>query len=134
MKKLAILSFSIVLLTNFALAGARDLFQPLSLDDALKQAEQNNKPVLAKFDATWCGWCRAMDVQTFSNKEVQASLQDYITIKVDVDTDAGKAIAQRYGVRGTPYIAIFQPDGSLSYSQPGFQGPKDFLTTLKELE
>ena len=110
------------------------MFQDLDLSEALAKAESEEKAVLVKFDATWCGYCRAMDARTFSNAKVESSLANFISIKVDVDTEAGKALARQYGVRGTPYIAVFNSAGKLIHSQPGYQGPDDFMRTLAAVE
>ncbi len=127
-----ILLASLALVTT-ALAGGPALFQDLDLQNALHQAKAENKAVLVKFDATWCGYCRAMDARTFSNDDVEKSLEDFISIKVDVDTDRGRELARKYHVRGTPYITIFSPSGEMVYSQPGYQGPEAFQETLAKV-
>lgn len=73
-----------------------DNFQALVLE--------NEKPVLIDFWAEWCGPCRMIaPVVEQIAKERQGSL---VVGKLDVD--AHGAIAQRYGVQGIPFLAVFE--------------------------
>jgi len=134
MRKSLFRIFSFMLVANMAMAAGPAVFEDMNLSDALAKGKSEDKAVLVKFDATWCGYCRAMDARTFSNNDVESSLSDYISIKVDVDTEEGKALARQYGVRGTPYIAVFNSSGKLIHSQPGYQGPEDFMRTMAAVD
>lgn len=73
-----------------------DNFQALVLE--------NEKPVLIDFWAEWCGPCRMIaPVVEQIAKEREGSL---VVGKLDVD--AHGAIAQRYGVQGIPFLAVFE--------------------------
>lgn len=73
-----------------------DNFQALVLE--------NEKPVLVDFWAAWCGPCRMIaPVVEQIAKEREGSL---VVGKLDVD--AHGAIAQRYGVQGIPFLAVFE--------------------------
>jgi thiol:disulfide interchange protein DsbD len=84
-------------------------------EEALKEAQSRNKPVIMDFYATWCTPCRELEEVTFHNAEVvKQAAQDFIMVKVDV-TKGGKPVNERlleqYGVKGVPTIVFLEPSG-----------------------
>lgn len=116
-----------------ALAGSRDLLQPLAVlqsggdsapsplafervsDTAALDARlQNaNRPVMLDFYADWCISCKEMERFTFSNPKVRAQLDGFVRLQADVtaNSDADKALLQRFGLYGPPGIIFFDADG-----------------------
>jgi thioredoxin-related protein len=44
------------------------------IEEAEKQAATQNKKIMVKVYANWCGWCKEMDKATFPNKHVSKIL------------------------------------------------------------
>jgi thioredoxin 1 len=71
-------------------------------------------PVVVDFWAPWCGPCR----QIAPELEKLAALRDGTLKVVKLNVDEAPEIAQRYDVRGIPFVAIFR-DGQLERASVG---------------
>lgn len=71
-----------------------------------------NAPVVVMFHASWCGPCKAM------KPLVERLAADLAFPLVGVDAGAERGLAQFYGVRGVPTLAVFK-DGSVISSSVG---------------
>jgi uncharacterized protein YyaL (SSP411 family) len=53
-------------------------------EDALKQAKENNKPILLSVGYSACHWCHVMERESFENEAIAELMNKYfINIKVD---------------------------------------------------
>jgi thiol-disulfide isomerase/thioredoxin len=101
-------------------------FESLNFEDALKKAATEHRLVLIDFFTTWCGPCKMLDKQTWSNPEVQAALQEkVIALKIDAEKEA--ELAKRYNIDAYPSMVILTPDGTLKDKYVGFMPPSAFL-------
>ena len=142
-----------------ALAGQRDPLQPLAgLRGGSAQAAENKKlpfepirslaelkarlstvdrPVMLDFNAEWCVACKEMDKFTFSDPAVQAKLAGFTLLQADVtaNSDADKALLQRFGLYGPPGLIFFDRQGQEIAGQRivGFLDPVAFLARLNRL-
>jgi thioredoxin len=71
-------------------------------------------PVVVDFWATWCGPCKAVA------PELEALAREYSgRVKiVKVDVDANPRVAQTYGIRSVPTVALFE-SGAVSRTSVG---------------
>ena len=60
----------------------------LTLDEATKEIKAHpEKPVLMNFYTTWCGFCKRLDKETFTDAKVAEYVnKNYIAIKFDAET------------------------------------------------
>ena len=105
-----------------------------SLADARKEARQSGKPVLAYFTAAWCGPCQQMKHTTWASPQVEAALQDYVPVKIDVDRDAEAARA--FGINQVPTYLLITPaaaqaDDEIVKAQSGKVSPEEFIEWLE---
>lgn len=102
-------------------------------DAALKQAKQENKRVLLRFTAAWCGPCRVMENQSWPSEEVvHAVNQDWIPVYLDVDQASAQAAAQRYGIAAIPTIVAVDANGQV-LARSGFMSASKLSKFLSKV-
>lgn len=100
-----------------------------SLEEARKLALATNKIIIVDFWATWCGPCKKMDMDTWSNDKVKLALDDFIFVKIDIDIE--RDVASKYDVKSIPNVFFLDGNGVAIYS---FVGYKDANQIMKDLE
>ena len=85
-----------------------------SLAAGLERAEQEGKPVLIDFWATWCKNCLTMDQTTLQDPAVMQALDGYVKIKFqaeDLDAEPARSALKHFNAVGLPTYAIIKPKG-----------------------
>jgi thioredoxin-related protein len=113
----------------------------------LKLAAEKRKPVVMDFYADWCGWCRKMEAEVFTDREVAAKLRDdFICIRLHTDRNYEETIkyknhvlnkqefAAMLGVRGLPTVVFLDREGGLITKIPGYINKSTFLPLLSYIK
>jgi len=116
-------------------------FRPISslsdLEKVLVQAQENNQWVMLDFYADWCISCKEMDAYTFTDKEVQQNLANFILIQADVTKNSAddQALLQHFNLIGPPAILFFGPDKQERKASRviGYQDSEQFIQTINKL-
>lgn len=109
-------------LTVQPLLAQRISFETGSWQNALARAKQENKLIFIDVYTTWCGPCKMLDMQVFTNKTVAETFNTYfINYKANAEQGEGTGLAQRYGVRAYPTALFVDGDGQLVDSWVGFK-------------
>jgi len=99
---------------------------------ARTEAKQQGKYLFVDAYTDWCGWCKVMVKQTFSQDEVaQFMNKSFVPLKLEMEHNYGKNIAMKYGVSVFPSYLIFNPDGKLVYRMAGYMEAKAFIEKLQ---
>lgn len=127
----------------------------LSFDEVDQMGSKNDKKYLVDVYTSWCGWCKVMDKQTFTDTEVKDYVGDnFYPVKFDAEQKdpikfKGKAYEWMPGGRkGINKLAVELLGGRMSYPSlvyldenmnkikvsPGFKKPEQLLSELKALE
>ncbi|MBI5431307.1 MAG: thioredoxin family protein [Planctomycetes bacterium] len=100
---------------------------------ALARARTNDSLVLLDFWAGWCRPCRRMGKTTFSDATVVAELCGVVCVSVDTESNSGKVLCERFGVKKLPTLVWLSPDGELRDVVTGFHGPDEFRRELARI-
>ena len=106
----------------------------LSIDAAKQIAAGSNRLVLVEFTAPWCGQCRAMEAEVFSQPGVAKAIEaNYVPVRINVDY--APQTAKQYGITGLPTTVILAatPRGEVLDSMPGRMEAVAYLTRLNRM-
>jgi thiol:disulfide interchange protein len=102
-------------------------------NELLEKAKAEKKPFFVDIYAVWCGPCKWMSKNTFTNAQVgEYANQNYIAYKLDGEKGEGPTIAQKYKLEAYPTILFFSSEGNLVGTQVGAQDSEAFINTMKK--
>jgi thiol-disulfide isomerase/thioredoxin len=118
---------------SFGLQAEKINFQDLSFDEAMAASAQENKPIFMDCFTTWCGPCKWMTANIFTDAAVaQYFNENYICLKVDMEKGEGLELARTYGIRAYPTLLFLDSEGGLLLAQVG--ADRDPQTYIKNGE
>lgn len=99
-----------------------------SFSDAMKKAVETHKPVMVDMSTSWCGWCRKMKANTFTDKAAADYYNEhFICIELDAEHGDGLKLAQQYHVNSYPTLIYLSPDEKLILFSEGYLEPNDLI-------
>ena len=121
-------------------AAPADKVKWYSFEEAAKMNETNPKKVFIDVYTDWCGWCKVLDKNTFSNPVISKILIDnFYAVKLDAERKDtvvfnGHSFVNPNptGTRSTHELASSMLQGKMSYPSMVFFNEKmQFLTTVQ---
>jgi len=150
--RLSLLLFAVVLFTLPATAQ----IEWLSWEEAVARHKQNPKKILVDVYTDWCGWCKKMDKQVFTDPKITAYVKEnFYAVKFDAEQKAtikydGHTFKfnTEIGRRGSHELAYSLLDGRMSYPSivyldenrnritisPGFKPANKYINELNFVE
>lgn len=105
-----------------------------TIQEALEKAKKENKPVFIDIYATWCGPCKMLKKNTFSDKEVGDYYNtNFINIAIDSETKEGRELVDKYRIEGYPTLLILDKNGKQIAKQVGFVEPRILINFGKRI-
>ena len=140
-------SFSLVLLLVLLSLNlqAQDQIQWMKFEEAIAANAKNPKMILVDVYTDWCGWCKKMDKDTFTDPKVIAHFQkNFYAVKLNAEdtkrsfqfmgktfTEAQMAASMR--VNSYPNFVVIEPGLQNIAQLPGYREPAAFLAGLTDL-
>jgi thiol:disulfide interchange protein DsbD len=98
-----------------AAQAARPLTWEHSEPAAVTKAQAEKRPMLVDFTAEWCGACKKLSKETFSDPRVAQKAATFVALKVDATNDEDPqvdAVKGKYKVVGLPTVVIYDSKGN----------------------
>jgi YHS domain-containing protein/thiol-disulfide isomerase/thioredoxin len=99
---------------------------------AAAEAAGSGKPMLVKVGTSWCGYCRKMSRETFSEPTVVDHISNCF-VPVHLDGDAHRRLVKSLGVKSYPTTIILSPDMKVVSKITGFRTAKQLNDELSGL-
>jgi len=117
----------------------------VSFNQGLKNSAESRKPVIIDFYADWCKYCKIMDSEVFSQKDIADVLNSkFVTIRVYTDKNEsimykGKKLSSQefagfLGVEGLPTLVFMDSNGEFITKIPGYINKEVFLPLIKYID
>ena len=125
---------SFVLLLIFVLYGFQSFagirfVEGKSWKEVLAMAKQQNKLIFLDAYATWCGPCKYLQKNVFTDKEVGDYYNaHFINVKMDMEEGEGIELAETLGVGSYPTLFFINGDGKVVHKTVGAMDAADFIT------
>lgn len=96
--------------------------------EVLAQAKTANKLIFVDAYATWCGPCKWMSKEVFTQEAVGTYFNThFIAYKMDMEKGEGPDFAKLNAVEAYPTLLYFSPDGELLHRAAGARDVDDLL-------
>lgn len=115
--------------TNTSSNSSPELKWRTNFDSAISEAQNTNKQIFVVFSASWCPACQQLESETLVDEKVIPKLsQDYVPVKIDVDTNP--ELSSKYGVYSIPTLIIMNSNGDEIKRMEGYQSPDQLSSVL----
>ncbi|WP_194775568.1 thioredoxin family protein [Pararhodonellum marinum] len=127
------------------LAMAQDKIQWLTFEEAAELNAENPKTILVDVYTDWCGWCKKMDKNTFTDPDVVSFVNEHFyAVKMNAENNQRKfkfkgreyteaTMARTMRVSSYPNFVIMDSKMENITQLPGYREAAPFLDALSSL-
>ena len=91
-------------------------------DEALEKSKAEERPIFVDCYTTWCGPCKRMAKQVFTQPAVGEFYNDnYINVKIDMESKMGRKFGSKYPVQAYPTLYYIDAAGEVLHKIKGGQ-------------
>ena len=101
-----------------------------SYSEGLQLARRQHKVALVDVMATWCGWCKKLDTNVYTDPSIIALSDRVVFIKVDGDKQVD--VKSKYRVTGYPTIILLK-NGKEAGRIVGYEEAPKFLADVEKV-
>jgi len=133
-KQLFALLFIFSMSASYTVAQNRSIeFNHGTFSEILAQAKKENKMIYIDCFTVWCGPCKWMAKNVFTNDTVADFYnKNFINAKIDMEKGEGIEIAKKYGINAYPTLLYINGDGVQMHRICGAAPAKEFVEMGKD--
>lgn len=108
-------------------------FHEGSWNEALEKSREEEKPIFVDAYASWCGPCKWMTRNVFTDDEVGNYYnENFVNVKLDMEKGEGRNFAKKYGVSAYPTLLYLNSDGEVVHKVRGAKRVEGFIKEGKK--
>lgn len=109
-------------------------FQDLPFKDLVAKAKKENRLLFIDAYTSWCGPCKMMEKNTFTQKAVGDYFNaNFINARFDMEKGEGREIAAKFGVRSYPTYLFLNGEGELVSQNYGYMEGSLFVAMAQDV-
>jgi thiol-disulfide isomerase/thioredoxin len=132
MRTARIITSILMLSSALAYSQSKINFENGSWAAVLEKAKKENKPIYLDCYTTWCGPCKWMSKNVFTNDTVAEFYNSqFVNVEMDMEKGEGLEIAQKYGIQAYPTLLYLNGDGKILHRSCGAAPSQLFISIGK---
>ena len=99
-----------------------------SFKEAIKVAKAENKLIFVDAYTTWCGPCKWMAKNVFTEGKVgEYYNESFVNVKIDMEKGEGPKLAKAWEITGYPTLIFIDKNGAVIHRSMGSRPAEDFV-------
>lgn len=120
--------FISLLATTTILSASEIEFIKNDFEKAFEEAKKQDKIIFVDAYATWCGPCKYMEANVFTDDSVAVFYNEhFVSVKIDVESTVGLQFQKKYPVSAMPTFYFIDKDGKVLKKKVGGLDASRFL-------
>jgi len=123
-----LLTCSLLCAFTISQAAGIDFLPEKTWKEILAQAKKENKLVFLDAYASWCGPCKYMQSDVFTDEAVGTYFnKNFINVKMDMEKGEGVQLSEQFGLTSYPTLYFIDGDGKLLHKRVGSMEVSELL-------